>query len=37
MKDYGFNPPSILGLVTVQDGVGVNVTFAASRSRCSPA
>jgi hypothetical protein len=29
MRDFGFEPPSIAGLLTVQDGVTVTVNFTA--------
>ena len=32
MKDFGFDPPSIGGMLTVQDGVTVTVNFTAKES-----
>ena len=32
MKDFGFDPPSIAGMLTVQDGVTVTVNFTAKES-----
>lgn len=37
MKDYGVEPPNLLGLLTVQDGVGVTVAFTAAPTACAPA
>jgi polyisoprenoid-binding protein YceI len=32
MRDYGFEPPSILGMLQVTDGVTVTVTFVATEA-----
>jgi polyisoprenoid-binding protein YceI len=32
MKDFGFDPPNVAGLLTVQDGVTVTVNFTAKES-----
>ena len=32
MKDFGFDPPNIAGILTVEDGVTVTVTFTAKES-----
>lgn len=33
MKDFGFDPPSIAGMLTVQDGVTITVNFTAKESK----
>ena len=33
MKDFGFDPPNIAGILTVKDGVTVNVTFTAKETQ----
>jgi len=32
MRDFGFEPPSILGIVTVEDGVNLTVRFTATEA-----
>ena len=32
MKDFGFDPPSVAGILTVQDGVTVTVNFTAVKA-----
>jgi polyisoprenoid-binding protein YceI len=32
MRDFGFEPPSILGIVTVEDGVNLTVRFTAAEA-----
>lgn len=36
MKNYGFDAPSIAGLLTVKDGVTVTLDFTAQKGNCSP-
>lgn len=33
MKDFGFDPPNVAGILTVKDGVTVNVTFTAKEAQ----
>jgi len=35
MKDFGFDPPSVAGLLTVEDGVTINVNFTAKEANGS--
>jgi hypothetical protein len=35
MKDFGFDPPSIAGMLTVQDGVTITVNFTAKEAPSS--
>jgi polyisoprenoid-binding protein YceI len=35
MKDFGFDPPTVAGVLTVQDGVTINVNFTAKESAAS--
>ncbi|MFL5800548.1 MAG: YceI family protein [Roseiflexaceae bacterium] len=32
MKDFGFDPPSVAGMLTVQDGVTIKVNFTAKEA-----
>ena len=33
MKDFGFDPPSIAGMLTVKDGVTIRVNFTAKEAK----
>jgi hypothetical protein len=33
MKDFGFDPPNVAGMLTVEDGVTVTINFTAKEAK----